>query len=140
MRLVDIFLPNIERLVGIINIFKKNIDNVDKSKKKGKAYMSTKIEKKSKKVSKKFLSKKLISDIKTFISKENSSLILGSNISFFRKSRGFTQQTLSTKINCTRQCVSKLERGAIKDIMASFDTIQKIYNVLKIPLINFFKE
>ena len=102
--------------------------------------MSTKIEKKSKKVSKKFLSKKLLSDIKTFILKENSSLILGDNISFFRKSRGFTQQTLSTKINRTRQCISKLERGEIKDIMSSFKTIKKISIVLKVPLIDFFKE
>lgn len=55
--------------------------------------------------------------------------ILGGRIRFLRESKGFTQEQVAEKMNCTRQKYARIEKGLID---VSYASITIISDILKI--------
>lgn len=55
--------------------------------------------------------------------------ILGARIKSLRESKGFTQEQLAEKMNCSRQKYARLEKGLIDISFASISVISQILDV-----------
>ena len=56
-------------------------------------------------------------------------VVLGERIKNLREAKGFTQEQLAEKMNCSRQKYARLEKGLIDISFASISTIAQILNV-----------
>ena len=55
--------------------------------------------------------------------------ILGGRIKVLREAKGFTQEQVAEKMNCTRQKYARIEKGLIDISYASITTIADILEV-----------
>lgn len=55
--------------------------------------------------------------------------ILGARIKSLREAKGFTQEQISEKMNCSRQKYSRLEKGLIDISFASISVIAQILGI-----------
>jgi len=55
--------------------------------------------------------------------------VLGARIRALRESKGFTQEQVAEKINCTRQKYARIEKGLIDISYASITTIAQILGI-----------
>lgn len=55
--------------------------------------------------------------------------ILGGRIRVLRESKGFTQEQVAEKMNCTRQKYARIEKGLIDISYASINTIANILGI-----------
>jgi transcriptional regulator with XRE-family HTH domain len=55
--------------------------------------------------------------------------ILGARIRSLRESKGFTQEQVAEKMNCTRQKYARLEKGLLDISYASITTIAQILRI-----------
>ena len=55
--------------------------------------------------------------------------ILGAKIKNLRESRGFTQEQLAAKLNCTRQKYARLEKGLLDISYANISIIAQVLDV-----------
>ncbi|NLN49596.1 MAG: helix-turn-helix transcriptional regulator [Clostridiales bacterium] len=56
-------------------------------------------------------------------------VILGSRIRSIRESKGFTQEQIAEKMNCSRQKYARMEKGLIDISYASINIIAQIFDV-----------
>ena len=56
-------------------------------------------------------------------------VILGARIRNLRESKGFTQEQIAEKMNCTRQKYARLEKGVIDISYASLTTIGQVLGI-----------
>ena len=61
---------------------------------------------------------------------------LGLNIAYYRKDKGYTQESLAEKLNIDRTTVSKIEL-AVSGV--SLDILFAISDLLKVPVYKFFE-
>ena len=67
--------------------------------------------------------------------KKSLSCLFGARVRFLRASRRLTQETLASALGITRQHLCRIERGSSSP---SFDTLQKICDILEIEPANLF--
>jgi len=55
--------------------------------------------------------------------------VLGARIRSLRKSKGFTQEQIAEKMNCTRQKYARIEKGLIDISYASLNTVAQVLGI-----------
>ena len=68
---------------------------------------------------------------------ENIYNVIGRNIKYYRKQKGWTQRVLSEKLLLSDSFIAKLE--SVTHQTLSIDTLEQIANVLEVPIENFFE-
>lgn len=68
---------------------------------------------------------------------ENIYNVIGRNIKYYRKQKGWTQRVLSEKLLLSDSFIAKLE--SVTHQTLSIDTLEQIANVLEVPIEKFFE-
>ena len=68
---------------------------------------------------------------------KNEHLQLGLKISYYRKLKGYTQESLAEKIDCSAAFIGHVEAPNIKKSV-SLDTLFSIAEALEVPVYKFF--